>query len=71
MALVVTALMDRFDECVNFFGREQSWEIAAFSISTHIQHTDTVMRVQHGHGIARPDRKPSLQMTRIPRIQRV
>ena len=71
MAFVVTALVDRFHEPVDFFGREQSWNVAAFSISTHIQHTDTVMRVQHGHGIARPDRKPSLQMTRVPRIQRV
>src|SRR5690606_22314381 len=65
-ALTATFLVDCRHQTIKFVSWNQSGQLRTIVInsSANVDNTDSVMGVEHRHGITRADRKPFLEVTR-------
>ncbi len=71
-ARALAALVNRFDEGVDLFGRKQAGQLVLLiSGRADIEHADSIVRVEHRDGVARADFEPAFEMAGIAPVQRV
>ena len=63
--------MDALDEIVDPLLGEETWSAAIPGIGADVDHSDSIVGVEHVDGVVRPYRDPPLQRAGVPGEQRV